>query len=195
MMLPLQIAFIFEQTLHSWIQTTLNEAGVVEPTVRDNVESGGYNKSFHNIESFQTFRHYIMYTCYCMGEGFSHKMMSSRQHSRCCTVNILVRAAQRPPLMCVSITAPNVPWLHKQSHKFITYTWGYFSLSPHETSKSYCIFYTLTSDHFLVGSEQESGTMTIFVMSATECSFLKYHQPHVRRPDTTTPFTLISYTW
>jgi len=46
-------------------------------------------------------------------------------------------------------------------------------LSPHETGKSYCIFYTLTSDHFLVGSEQESGTMTIFVMSATELLFSK----------------------
>ena len=52
MMLPLQIAFIFEQTLHSWIQTTLNEVGVVDPTVRDIIESDGHNKSIHNIESF-----------------------------------------------------------------------------------------------------------------------------------------------
>jgi len=59
------------------MQTTLNEAGVVEPTVRDNVESGGHNKSIHNIESFHTFGLYIMYICYCMGEGFLNKMMSS----------------------------------------------------------------------------------------------------------------------
>jgi len=38
----------------------LNEAGVVEPTVRDNVESGGYNKSFHNIPDFQTLHNVCM---------------------------------------------------------------------------------------------------------------------------------------
>ena len=90
MMLPLQIAFIFEQTLHSWIQTTLNQVGVVDPTVRDIIESDGHNKSIHNIESFQTFRHYIMYICYRMGKAFLHKMMSSWQHSRRCTLNIQI---------------------------------------------------------------------------------------------------------
>ena len=51
-------------------QTTLNEAGVVDPTLRDNMESGSHNKSIHNIESFQTFKHYIMYIRYYMGETF-----------------------------------------------------------------------------------------------------------------------------
>jgi len=38
---------------------------------------------------------------------------------------------------------------------------------------SYCIFYTLTTDHFLVGSEQESGSMIIVVMPATDLLFFK----------------------
>jgi len=46
-------------------QTTLNEA-----TVRDNMESGSHNKSIHNIESFPTFRHYIMYVRYHTGNAF-----------------------------------------------------------------------------------------------------------------------------
>jgi len=93
-------------------QTTLNEA-----TVRDNIESGSHNKSIHNIKSFQTFRHYIVYKAPHGGTLFLNKMTWSWQHSRRCTVNILVRVAQRPSLVCIWITVPNLHWIHKQSHK------------------------------------------------------------------------------
>jgi len=45
---------------------------------------------------------------------------------------------------------------------------GVFFLISYETGKSYFTFYTLTTNHFLVGSEQESGSMITVVMPATE---------------------------
>ena len=130
--------------------------------MRDNIQSGSHNKSIHNIESFQTFRHYIMYICTVWGKAFSH-MMSSLQHISKSGTNFL---------LCVDYSSKCT--LTSQTISQIYYIYlGVVFLSLHETGKIYCIFYTLTTSHFLVGSEQESGSMITAVMPATELLFFK----------------------
>jgi len=52
-----------------------------------------------------------------------------------------------------------------------TYTWGYYSLSLKKLAK--VTVYTYDHQSFLVGSEQESGSVITVVTPATELLFIK----------------------